>query len=477
MDTLPTKFKETLLELLSSASLPEKRAALIGLSADIKKHEAAEFQDTDRLKDYVCYIPSFVQDQNLIDGVQIELASLNLDASSFASKKVKTCWLSESQESYDFTGSNNPANDITKFPNIYKLMEQLNESEHSNSNLNSCLITCYSNYKKALSLHSDNEEEICQLSSICNVSFGCTRKIEFVPISGSSQTLCSFDLEHGSLNVMKPGCNRALKHRVPPGTHNTDGSNIRYSISFRKFIPKTTGQRSPSYNKSPVKEGVQFFEKLSDGYQEQENLTATDGDGSNIRRTDVVLFAGDSHFAALDCDKLGKDRAKVINISVGGLKINQTEKSIDDFYVSNRGQCNVTKVFVSVGSNDIRNCRRGVLHLTKPLRSLTEKIITCFPNAKIWYQSLLPLPIVHQYVVGNVVNFNRLLEEICTKYRIFFHDVFDDYLGEDCHRNYRLFENSFYNVHLNSVGLGRLAKSYINLIHRNNFNPRVFNIW
>ena len=65
-------------------------------------------------------------------------------------------------------------------------MKKINESEFvdCNNQLDSCLISCLATLKKTISLHSDNEEDqICQNSPICVVSFGAERKVEFTDLS------------------------------------------------------------------------------------------------------------------------------------------------------------------------------------------------------------------------------------------------------------------------------------------------------
>ncbi|NQZ52154.1 MAG: alpha-ketoglutarate-dependent dioxygenase AlkB [Moritella sp.] len=418
---------------------------------------------------YVDYFPSYITDEDLIFGVQQELNSMKLNAPN--SRKIKNFWINTTQHAYDFTGSQNPAHNFDNYPYIKQLLNQLKASgRHKFADLNACLISCYPTAKKSLGLHADNERSICQETPMCNVSIGCTRKIEFVPIKGDGRTLCSFDLEHGSLNVLNPGCNSVFKHRVPPGTHEVNGNNVRYVLSFRRFL--VPGSEPLSH--SPVKNNINFFENCESNKSTLSPDAAPDVTGQIPVKSDIILLAGDSHFTTLDCNRLGKDRIKVVNISEGGRKINETEKSISDFYIKNT-DFNVVKLFISVGSNDIRNCRNGILHLTRPLKSLAERLKTCFPNAKIWFQSLLPLPINNSFIKNSVQEFNKLLFETCQNEKIFFHDVFNRFLGPDNHRNFYLFEKS--NCHLNSVGIGRLAKTYIDLIHKNHFNPRIFNVF
>ena len=458
------KLPDEFVSLLNSSSLVEKRAMLVALSDDIRKCETLERNDNQKLSDYVDYIPSYVADKTLIDGVYAELESMNLAATN--TRKVKNYWLNSTNHPYKYSGAFHEPHLITNYHSINKLMDMLNNSCYTQSNLNSCFISCYSTAKKSLTVHSDDEPEICQLTPICNVSFGTTRTIEFEPKvpNYKGEPVCSYDLEHCSLNIMKPGCQQQLKHRVIPGEHQVNGQNIRFSLSFRRFIQS-----------SPVKTNIKLFENIGNiGELHQPSTSKHDNiDITEPSFLETVLFTGDSHFKNLDSNKLGKGKINVVNIAKGGSRICDTEAAVSDF-CANNSSCNVIKVFLSVGTNDIRYCSRGILHLTKPLKSLTERVTLCFSNSKIFYQSLLPLPIVTPYVRSNVESLNNLLYDTCKKNRVFYFDVFGDFLGYDRHRNPDLFEERNDNVHLNSVGLGVLAKKYIYRIHSKNFNPTLF---
>ena len=443
---------------------------LIALSDSIRKDETTTKKNPVQLSNYVDYIPSFVSDEILIGGIEAELESMKIKAPN--SRKVKTFWLNTSNGSYKYSGVTHDAHQIANYPSIMALMDKLNKSDGiPGDNLDSCLVTCYSTAKKTLSVHADDEEEICQMSSICNFSIGSTRTIEFEPkiANYKGPPVCTFDLQHCSENIMRPGCQQVLKHRVIPGEHQAGGQNIRYSLSFRKYVDTSVVLSAPSPT-SPVKDSINFFEQINSAPNE---LSSKHDNSASQKYIDTVLFAGDSHFTRLDPEKLGKGKINVINISKGGLNIRKTEEAISDFCTTNTSY-KVVKVYVSVGTNDIRYCTRGVRHLTKPLQLLTDRIKLCFPNADVFYQSLLPLPIVNPFVVGNVETFNDLLYETCKKNRVYFFDIFAGFLGYDLHRDPEKFQEDPNNVHLNSYGLGCLAKKYIYRIHSKKFNPQLF---
>ena len=470
MVKLPNEF----VSLLNSSSLVEKRAMLVSLSDNIRHCEIAERHNTQKLSDYVDYIPSYVTDKTLTDEIDMELKTMKLEATN--TRKVKNFWLNSTNHPYKYSGNAHEAHMISNYPGISKLLNMLNDSSHTSANLNSCFIACYSTAKKSLNVHCDDEPEICQLSPICNVSFGSTRTIEFDPNIPyyKGEPVCSYKLESGSLNIMKAGCQQQLKHRVIPAEHQVNKPNVRYCLSFRRFV-------LPSSEASPVKSNIKMFENIGSNKEGllKSGISSLYDDNdmieSNPGAVDTVLFAGDSHFQDLDPDKLGKGKINVVNISKGGSRICDTEAAVSKF-CSNNSSCNVIKVFLSIGTNDIRYCTRGILHLTKPLKSLSERLKLCFPNAKFYYQSLLPLPIVNPYVRNNVLSFNDLLYDICTKYGIYYFDVFGDFLGPDMHRNSLLFKvkEQNINIHLNNEGLYKLAKKYIYKIHNRRFNPTLF---
>ena len=135
----------------------------------------------------------------------------------------------------------------------------------------------------------------------------------------------------------------------------------------------------------------------------------------------TVLLAGDSYFERLDVDKLGKGKQSVCKVAKGSRKINGVLKSLEDFSTNNPN-LDVVKLFMCVGTNDIRNCReRGVLHLKTQLQSFFTKAKELFPNAKVYVQSLLPIPSNgNRFSDRIVLAMNRLIFNLCSKYRLFF---------------------------------------------------------
>ena len=132
----------------------------------------------------------------------------------------------------------------------------------------------------------------------------------------------------------------------------------------------------------------------------------------------------------------------------------------------------VEKVFLCVATNDIRNCyHNGVKHLKSPLIQLIRKVKLLFPKACVYFQSLIPLPVRNQTTIKNIMDTNYMIFDICKKERIYYLNVFWAFLGHDGYRNKNLFPKNLNDIHPNKIGVGTLARFYIERIHSKRFNP------
>ena len=209
----------------------------------------------------------------------------------------------------------------------------------STSDMDCCLVTCFPSNAACLSLHRDDDEVTSQSSAICTVSFGAPWALDFV-LDGKKNTDGSMDTTpdwtlpatNRSMNVMKPGSQRLMRHMVKENvgtilneTINSDlyeGENVRFSLSFRKLA---AAEPIPDSNSTPIQH-------------------------TNKKR--IVLVAGDSFAARLNPDLLGKKKKKVINIACGGRKLSQVKTDISSFINENQDSV-IEKLFVSIGTNDI----------------------------------------------------------------------------------------------------------------------------
>ena len=122
-----------------------------------------------------------------------------------------------------------------------------------------------------------------------------------------------------------------------------------------------------------------------------------------------------------------------------------------------------------VGTNDLNKCHgNGVLYLKSPLKQLCKKIKLLFPDAKVYFQPVLPMPVKHKYTVRNIRRFNKLLYDTCIRERFYFIDIFWDFVGYDGLRYKEYYPKD---IHPNKHGIAALAKHYIYMIHSKRFNP------
>ena len=297
------------------------------------------------------------------------------------------------------------------------------------------------------------------------MSFGAPRQLELV-FDGKKnfRTDLSLPATDRSLNIMKPGCQQAMRHRVPAGkAANKDSPSWRFSLSFRKLAPPS----SPEQQTCPNKPTHPPPNTRTHGQP------TTPGPSPKY----VNLIAGDSFVARLDDRRLGKGKQEVINIAKGGSKISAIQESLKEFHSSNP-TTKVKKLFLSFGANDIRHCEKGIRHLKNAVSDLMRTAKKLFPDANIWVQSIPPVhPNGASHIPRNVMAMNRMLYDCCSRYKLFYLDVFWAFLDRFGNRNDRLFPKydsakGFYDIHPSPrAGMPVLARFYIRLIHSKWFNP------
>ena len=431
---------------LTSASLEELKK----LATDLKKlanatEKELQYRNSTNLVEYV---PDCLDlaDKDLVLG---ECESMNFGN---CDRKVGTQWLSSTKEPYIFTDSNpvHEAVDIKKFPAICKAMEIFNR--RFNTNNDSCLVLKYTSSTTATRAHADDEPILDQSQPICNLTIGSSRVIKFVT-KVRRKEVCSIEMMDNGVVLMKPGCQKQLLHKVQGDNERT--KCLRYSLSFRTLAKKPAAV-SNSGNVS---------------------IASATSSSSNVIPKHVNLVCGDSYANRLDSEKLGKRRVNVENVARGGAQIHQVMGQLRAFAEANPATV-VDKVFVSVGTNDIRYCP-NVDELKPKLKSLCALTSELFPRSRIYFQSLIPLPCKNSndWVTNRkVIDFNRMLVNECIfrryhvldAFSIFCSPFFDPRCPEI--RNQSLFNGPDIHPSKNR-GMGALAKLYIRALHSRYFDP------
>ena len=449
MQDLPKEF----VDLLKISNRAVKQAMLealtINLSADPAADSTALSEDsiTD-IKSLVEHVNDLNLDETLCDGIHNELQSLNLKQRGRA---VTTQWLSPTSDYYNYGHVMNKPIPINDYPNIYKLMDVVNNHPLTSGDMDSCLISRYASNRSTLRLHRDNEPLISQTSSICTVSLGAPRELSIVLDSNNNSESPDHVLPatDKTMNIMKPGAQSKMRHAVFPGKVGSE-EEVRFSLSFRKIKP-------------PV-------DTSEDDPQPTEQVT---------KKQKIVLVAGDSFAARLDAELLGKKKQVVESFAVGGRKLEKVKEDIENF-VKDNPNLEVTKLFVSVGTNDIRYCENGIAHLKGAVSSLMRSIKLILPDAKVWFQSIPPInPNGCKFTERNVIQMNNLIYNMCSRYQLYYLDIFRAFLDARGCINPRLFPHfntnkQYFDIHPNKKGMGVLARFYIFIIHSKWFNPLGF---
>lgn len=470
--------------LLSNSSHAQKKAMLIAirnsLNSDLSNNTQSASIDFNQ---YVDLVKNFVPDDFLDDALFAEVTSMGLCKNS---AKPLTQWLSVDDRPYCFSDNPNSMHEsknLHDYPAICRLMELVNGDTRTTQNANAALVIVYNNNNAAIGFHDDNETIIDNNSSISTVTFGSARTVEFCNSSLRPRAAQhSVECENHDMMVMKAGCQKELVHRVQRGKSEpgSASSDIRIVISFRKVVEVIASDTDPdlSINLTPPS-GVSRSAQ-SQGTVNEPVCSQTTGINNVSTPKRVCIIAGDSHVVGLDVQRLGrKGRKTIVNLAKGGATISQVVEQIESYFLSCSDASQtpiVEKIIVCVGTNDIRHCKEnGVRHLKRPLFTLIEKMKLLYPDCPVWFQSLIPLIVQNQFTVPNVNQFNELLFEVCSQMRIFFLNVFSNFIQFD-HEKRGLFRNEHFfvhgkNIHLNKIGLSVLARAYMKVIHCNRFNP------
>ena len=183
----------------------------------------------------------------------------------------------------------------------------------------------------------------------------------------------------------------------------------------------------------------------------------------------AVIF-GTSITLKVDGNRLGKKGRNVINCSKSGANIKDIEEMAENFYFNNGDKVDVDKIVYSFGTNDIRFETKNIYNkFYRDIVELIEKTKCLFPKSTIFVQTVLPMRIVNTFTAQNVLDFNRLLVDICIKLVCPIIDCFRDYVSRDGYDyNWMLYRDE---LHLNPRGIGVLCRWFKYVLYKTVFNP------
>ena len=458
-------------KVLNSSDLSAKKSMLRNfkvmlkdLSNNIQTEERALRNRTADVNNYVDYHADYLSDnQDLLDGLYEEGESLNFTSTS---NKVKTAWFGPAE--YSYGNVSHPIRDLDEAgPFATQLINHVN-ADGRWKKVDELLVACYPSGAAFQRRHSDNEADVIdQDSCILNISIGAERDIEFY-CKGKKKSTKTIKMEHGSLLVMKGGCQRLFDHQVPPSP--TKGK--RYLFSLRVSPLSNNSVSSPitnSISDNAKDDGLDVSGDLFDDHIPNDHVTNVTTAQPKNKPTSLIL--GTSLQVGLIENKLAKRGKVCLNLSKSGNKISDLDSIVDKFYTDDSMNYNIKNVIIAVGINDIKFCRRGINHLMLPITNLANKIKMYFPDAKVYIESVLPMVVRNNFTVTNVHKFNDMLYNVCIRTKCLYLDTFNLFLiPGTTFRNRDLYKGPM-NDHLNRKGLAVIAREYIYLINNSKFNP------
>ena len=103
--------------------------------------------------------------------------------------------------------------------------------DHFRQEFNSVLANAYRDGKDSMGWHSDDEPELGAKPLVASLSLGSERRF-LVRKKGDSRS-SGLALEHGSLLLMKQGCQEIYQHSLPKTRQQ---SGLRINLTFRQIV-------------------------------------------------------------------------------------------------------------------------------------------------------------------------------------------------------------------------------------------------
>ena len=349
---------------------------------------------------------------------------------------------------------------------------------------NSVMVQAYEGREAHIPLHSDDEDCINPDSHILTLSLGEERNIRF--ISGKHIDI-SCKLVHGSIITMSAKSQQVFKHEIP----KNQGDGLRVSLTLRLLkspdsdnhssqVSCDAATQTQEQNHDPfvvdflMDVGSHISDNAMDtAVQPKKHLNSPHHQHNNSRepvttpKVSDVLYISSSMFRRLDGKLLSSTSQQAHVFSFRGKDAAEMHtcltKSTD---LTSINESNVSKIFLLCGTNNIEDIyydKQSIEKCQDDIDNIVGYLYNKFPNATINIINLFPRDIRGQTHIINEVN--NFIQHICSKnQRLFYIDTETNFLFSDGKGNRR--RNFFYDkVHLNDVGVKRLAKHIKFLSH------------
>lgn len=166
---------------------------------------------------------------HFFDSLMKNIAWRNDEAIIFGKKiitKRKVAWYAD--QPFQYTYSKTTKHALKWTDELLQLKELIEKT--TGESFNSCLLNLYHNGNEGMSWHSDGEKELLKNGAIASLSLGAERKFSFK--HKRTKEIVSFQLEHGSLLVMKGETQQNWLHQLPI---SKKVSSPRINLTFRKI--------------------------------------------------------------------------------------------------------------------------------------------------------------------------------------------------------------------------------------------------
>lgn len=351
---------------------------------------------------------------------------------------------------------------------------------------NSVMVNCYENGSKYIPYHADNERDIADDSTITTVSLGQTRTLVFRPTP--TQTLrnpspwTSTDLAHGDVLFMSKISQTFFQH----GIHRSETGGLRISITLRQInrpIQSPLKCPTPIQSPSPTEGVTGSLDSCNNNPVQQ----IPDIIPQSQPAYSKTLYIASSMFAGLDPYKLstGSQQAHVFSFpGATASGILSRLKELPVFLALE--QRDVGRIVLMAGTNNVDDvvqapksartqiisghsiCQPRLEEALSEIDLLVGYLSTRFPSTEIVMMNVLPRESRERNIAINLINY--FISNLGNRYSNVspipagkMNAMFCR--GSGC-RLVTLFSNKGNdNVHMNTLGLIRLAKYMKFLAH------------
>ena len=392
---------------------------------------------------------------------------------------------------YHYTGGSHKPRDFTDGSYLGSICSYL-DVLFPNYEYNSVLVNLYESGHDYMPSHSDSEECIEDDSYIVTISLGTTRTIQFTGIN-STDKVAELKLNHGDVFVMSKASQMLYQHEIPPDSSVTEG---RVSLTFRLVKPEVPARSYlPNMMKqskldqielSSEESGYVPYDQHKDQMKSQHQPRTTQHKTRSIPqngqrkhqqfssdRTETVYISS-SIFRELDGGLLSSaDQQAQVFYYPGANSTEMLQRLLRDNQFQALDKKHVKKVFLLTGTNYVDAINSNSTSLETAVDGINLiccKLWDMFANARLHIINILPRECNHKNRV--VIELNKSIKEMCYTHGLSYVDTeCINELFSSKHSGVRknmYFKHGYDNVHLNKLGIARLARHLKYLAHIGN---------